>query len=627
MRRRWMMGLGAAAVLGAVLLLWWWVRPGGPSKAAGALPRENVTAVLFLDEPAGLLRAIEGRFVAKEAGAFDLGKAIEAIGFDPRESADWQGVGIDHAKGIAAVLFGPTGATPIVLVDIENTDLFFEWLARALNVGSITTRPPKDGVQIVEAGRTRLLMGRRGPFTAIMRGGAGRDAGFRAFLQADGRLGADARIRELFRAAERRPRLVAFAQTAQLARDQTAQPLGMLVEAAPTLSGYIDETSGAVWIALSEGGRAQLNTYATASGPPPRFSRLLPAKGWSALRLSLNLDAVRQLIALYRQLDGQRLHASGWWPVIEVALQVHEQVGSALSGHLVIAMPNESLAEWLAQPERVSPRWVVMAGLRPDARLPKTGLTIAARQVGQIALLAPDAEVLSTLRPLADSTIPSQNRLLDGGILFGMTIETSDLLDALSSAVPRSVFDILKSTELANKPRLAMGFALEPIGLVSRGDAGPLFATAGLAGLIVAPELARRRRGRQHAEARRFVTRIAEGAVDAWRARIPGIDGSALPPRFPPSAGPTPPTQAGLCDGFEVAPSAWDTPGWQGLNFAIHGTHRYQYSFEVDPAGQGFTARAIGDLDCDGTFSTFEVIGEVRGEDVLLRSVAKAPLE
>ena len=49
--------------------------------------------------------------------------------------------------------------------------------------------------------------------------------------------------------------------------------------------------------------------------------------------------------------------------------------------------------------------------------------------------------------------------------------------------------------------------------------------------------------------------------------------------------------------------------------------HSYMYSYVVPSQflGGGFTARANGDLDCDGTYSTFEMFGVMdpaRGEGV-----------
>ena len=88
-------------------------------------------------------------------------------------------------------------------------------------------------------------------------------------------------------------------------------------------------------------------------------------------------------------------------------------------------------------------------------------------------------------------------------------------------------------------------------------------------------------------------------------------DGRALPPRFPPSEPATPVKTDSNCGPFKVDPRHWDSPGWQALNFATYDSHRYRYAFDSGP--DGFTARAIGDLDCDGVTSTFETIGRVVG--------------
>ncbi|HUH03050.1 MAG TPA: hypothetical protein VML75_13730 [Kofleriaceae bacterium] len=68
-------------------------------------------------------------------------------------------------------------------------------------------------------------------------------------------------------------------------------------------------------------------------------------------------------------------------------------------------------------------------------------------------------------------------------------------------------------------------------------------------------------------------------------------------------------TQSGKCQPDQTA---WDSdPSWRALEFAVYSPHYYQYEYELDADGQGFTARAHGDLDCDGSMSTFEVFGRI----------------
>lgn len=51
----------------------------------------------------------------------------------------------------------------------------------------------------------------------------------------------------------------------------------------------------------------------------------------------------------------------------------------------------------------------------------------------------------------------------------------------------------------------------------------------------------------------------------------------------------------------------WQRDAWQALDFEIDEPSLYQYSYESD--GRTFTARAVGDLDCDGTSATYELRG------------------
>ena len=82
---------------------------------------------------------------------------------------------------------------------------------------------------------------------------------------------------------------------------------------------------------------------------------------------------------------------------------------------------------------------------------------------------------------------------------------------------------------------------------------------------------------------------------------------------FPPSA---PLTPAQVPRGVRALdpPDAWEHLTWRSLDFRFTEPHAFSFKFdsELDPATQAmrFTATAHGDLDGDGTVSTFEVRGE-----------------
>jgi hypothetical protein len=115
--------------------------------------------------------------------------------------------------------------------------------------------------------------------------------------------------------------------------------------------------------------------------------------------------------------------------------------------------------------------------------------------------------------------------------------------------------------------------------------------------------------------------RMADGAVAWFDEQKIDQSGNILARRFP-GAGATliapEDWHARVCvDGvsrdYPADPEAFSHPVFQALKFQKAEPFRYQYQFVS--AGEGsaarFTARAIGDLDCDGVYSTFEKTGRV----------------
>ncbi len=111
--------------------------------------------------------------------------------------------------------------------------------------------------------------------------------------------------------------------------------------------------------------------------------------------------------------------------------------------------------------------------------------------------------------------------------------------------------------------------------------------------------------------------KIRSGARHFFESERYDSQGNLLPKRFPRSVPPTP--SKPNCEKAVTANARWGMPGWQELRFAI--TEPHYYSFEFHSAGTGsasvFTARARGDLDCDGVLSTFELRGSIDAEGVV----------
>jgi len=84
---------------------------------------------------------------------------------------------------------------------------------------------------------------------------------------------------------------------------------------------------------------------------------------------------------------------------------------------------------------------------------------------------------------------------------------------------------------------------------------------------------------------------------------------------FPPNAAATTPA-ANCCtqnaDGQKkcvINPVEWATPEWRALDFSMDKNFYFQYAYTPTGGGTGFTATAVGDLDCDGTPVTFTLTG------------------
>ncbi len=150
-------------------------------------------------------------------------------------------------------------------------------------------------------------------------------------------------------------------------------------------------------------------------------------------------------------------------------------------------------------------------------------------------------------------------------------------------------------------------------------DAGGLDAGGGAAvtllGAMALPAMVRRLYSSLTVEASDGLDKIKAGARLYFQADHYDSNGNLLPKRFPASTHTVPP--APPCGRTVSTPATvWDKAGWGKLQFAITDRHRYSYSFVS--AGTNtravYTARALGDLDCDGKLSTFELRGSIDRE-------------
>ena len=100
------------------------------------------------------------------------------------------------------------------------------------------------------------------------------------------------------------------------------------------------------------------------------------------------------------------------------------------------------------------------------------------------------------------------------------------------------------------------------------------------------------------------IARTASATIASQQSSDAGLPYSWSAPRTPS----VPPTSC-----TTDPAGTWDTPEWRRVSFGFGPGESHRYSYQLDAIGSGnaaqFTARAIGDLDGDGTPSTFEVAG------------------
>jgi hypothetical protein len=66
-------------------------------------------------------------------------------------------------------------------------------------------------------------------------------------------------------------------------------------------------------------------------------------------------------------------------------------------------------------------------------------------------------------------------------------------------------------------------------------------------------------------------------------------------------------------------------PAWKALDFEVDEPSLFQYSYSGSPDGQSFIAKAVGDLDCDGTFITYELRGVVMNGNPTVKLIEPPP--
>lgn len=170
---------------------------------------------------------------------------------------------------------------------------------------------------------------------------------------------------------------------------------------------------------------------------------------------------------------------------------------------------------------------------------------------------------------------------------------------------------------MRNLKKGAKGFTLIELMIV--------VAIIGILAAVAIPAFMKYIRRSKTSEATMNIRKLFDSSVSYYTAEFAARDGSILERQFPNSIngdGTPADWAAQTCNGgdsqkYQPAANTWDDATWQALNFAVDDPHYYRYDYDSDGLGSDsqFTARANGDLNCDGNLSTFERIGNVDDEN------------
>jgi len=141
----------------------------------------------------------------------------------------------------------------------------------------------------------------------------------------------------------------------------------------------------------------------------------------------------------------------------------------------------------------------------------------------------------------------------------------------------------------------------------------PHFGVAGILAAVAIPAFIKYTRKAKSVEAIDQLDKIYKGSAVYYMAPRVDTSGNKEECQFPPSTDWTP--KGSPCDHpdskYPVDPSQWTSGTWSALNFQMNDPHYFRYKFESSGTGADakFTVSAQADMDCDGTWSTFERFG------------------
>jgi prepilin-type N-terminal cleavage/methylation domain-containing protein len=165
---------------------------------------------------------------------------------------------------------------------------------------------------------------------------------------------------------------------------------------------------------------------------------------------------------------------------------------------------------------------------------------------------------------------------------------------------------------MLNKFRSEKGFTLIELMIV--------VAIIAILAVVAVPQFTKYMKNAKTAEATEMLDLIKKGSASYYSSKQVAKDtGNSIYCQFPATHAATP-TGVSCCDAqldaddderCDAKPANWNDGTWSALKFAITDAHYFQYTYTSAGTLKAakYTAQANGDLDCDGTYSTFALYG------------------
>jgi len=345
--------------------------------------------------------------------------------------------------------------------------------------------------------------------------------------------------------------------------------------------------------------------YAVAfvSGPPMGGAVLLKTVS-GTLKLPGSSDVEGGRLWRVDPANGVSLALSGGVVVCGTDAAVREVLETLAGKRKPITVENKALVDWFRKDSdgaMLAFGAIKPTGLRvppPFAGLERVAVTIKAS--GITASLDGDDASISALQAMSDQAFAKMlvevNKAHDAAIA-GTLRPPEGAMAIIAAAYTKNYVAKLKPRRTGNQLSASLD-----LGLAGAGATATI-AAVGVLSAVAIPAFMDYMKRSKKTEAALQLNKLAKNAKRAYSETSSFPTGSA--PLTPPQ--PCCGQRNNHCPAVPEQYAA--SPVWRALDFQIDEPTLFQYSYSASADGQSFVATAVGDLDCDGVFITYELSG------------------